>query len=45
MPIKIAIVGTGKVARASYLPYLAQQEDVTLSYFSRTWEQSRSMRP
>ena len=36
MPIKIAVVGTGKVARESYLPYLAQQEDVALSYFSRT---------
>lgn len=36
MPIKIAVVGTGKVARDSYLPYLAQQKDVALSYFSRT---------
>lgn len=36
MSIKIAIVGTGKVARDSYLPYLAQQEDVVLTYFSRT---------
>jgi predicted dehydrogenase len=36
MSIKIAIVGTGKVARESYLPYLAQQADVALTYFSRT---------
>ena len=36
MPIKIAVVGTGKVARESYLPYLAQQQDVALTYFSRT---------
>jgi len=36
MPLKIAIVGTGKVARSNYLPYLAQQKDITLSYFSRT---------
>ncbi len=36
MPIKIAVVGAGKVARDSYLPYLAQQEDVALTYFSRT---------
>lgn len=36
MPLKIAIVGTGKVARSNYLPYLSKQADVSLSYFSRT---------
>ena len=36
MSLKIAVVGTGKVARNNYLPYLAKQHDVTLSYFSRT---------
>lgn len=36
MSLKIALVGTGKVARASYLPYLAQQADIQLSYYSRT---------
>ena len=36
MSLKVAIVGTGNVARASYLPYLAKQEDVSLSYYSRT---------
>ncbi len=36
MPIKIAIVGTGKVARQSYLPYLSKRPDVRLSYYSRT---------
>ncbi|MDF1512785.1 MAG: Gfo/Idh/MocA family oxidoreductase [Anaerolineae bacterium] len=36
MTLKIAIVGTGKVARNNYLPYLAEQPDVTLSYYSRT---------
>ena len=35
MTLKIAVVGTGNVARNSYLPYLAKQ-DVALSYFSRT---------
>ncbi len=40
MSVKIAIVGTGKVARNNYLPYLAQQPDVTLTYYSRT--QSRA---
>ena len=36
MTLKIAIVGTGNVARQSYLPYLSRREDVRLSYFSRT---------
>ena len=36
MPLKIAILGTGKVARSNYLPYLSRQEDVILTYFSRT---------
>ena len=36
MTLKIAIVGTGNVARQSYLPYLSKREDVLLSYFSRT---------
>ena len=34
--MQIAIVGTGKVAAQNYLPYLAQQEDVTLCYYNRT---------
>ena len=36
MAIKIAVVGTGGVARDSYLPFLSKQEDVVLTYFSRT---------
>ena len=36
MTVKIAIVGTGKVARNNYLPFLAQQPDVMLTYYSRT---------
>ncbi|WP_395139937.1 Gfo/Idh/MocA family protein [Armatimonas sp.] len=36
MSLTIAIVGTGKVARSNYLPYLSKQADVSLSYFSRT---------
>ncbi len=39
-PLKIGIVGTGKVTVASYLPYLAQEPDVTLGYYSRTREKS-----
>ena len=34
--IKIAVVGTGNVARNSYLPYLSKREDVVLTYYSRT---------
>jgi len=36
MSIKIAVVGTGQVARTNYLPFLSRQEDVILTYFSRT---------
>jgi predicted dehydrogenase len=34
--IKIALVGTGNVATSSYLPYLAKQEGVALSFYNRT---------
>ncbi|MBB6050599.1 Gfo/Idh/MocA family protein [Armatimonas rosea] len=40
MTLKIAVVGTGKVARNNYLPYLAKQPDTTLRYFSRTPERA-----
>jgi len=40
--MKIAIVGTGGVARGNYLPFLAKQPDVTLSYFSRTREKAEA---
>ena len=36
MTLKIAIVGTGNVARRNYLPYLSRRKDVLLSYYSRT---------
>lgn len=42
MPLKIAVVGTGKVARTNYLPYLATQKDVHLTYYSRTWERAEA---
>lgn len=38
--VKLAIVGTGNVAVRNYLPFLAQQEDVTLSYYNRTQEKA-----
>jgi predicted dehydrogenase len=34
--LRIAIVGTGNVARKNYLPFLAQQADCELGYFNRT---------
>ncbi len=37
-PLKIAVVGAGKVARSNYLPYLSAQSDVHLIYYSRTRE-------
>jgi len=36
MPLKIAVVGIGKVAREEYIPFLATQRDVALGYFNRT---------
>ena len=38
MTLKLAIVGTGNVARRNYLPYLVQDEDIALSYYNRTQE-------
>jgi len=35
-PLKIAIVGAGKVAQNSYLPFLSKAPGVTLGYLSRT---------
>jgi predicted dehydrogenase len=40
MPLKIAIVGTGKVAVQNYLPYLVQHADIELSYYNRTPEKA-----
>lgn len=36
MSLKIAIAGTGSVARKQYVPYLSGVEDVTLGYYNRT---------
>ncbi len=36
MPLKLAIVGIGRVARENYIPYLCRQPDVALGYFNRT---------
>ena len=34
--LKVAVVGTGKVAQNNYLPCLAAEPDVELAYFNRT---------
>lgn len=36
MKLKIAVVGTGCVARDNYLPFLSRQPDVELLYYTRT---------
>ena len=36
MTMKIAVIGTGGVAEKNYLPYIAQRDDVQLSYLNRT---------
>ncbi len=36
MPLKLAIIGTGPVARDNYVPFLALQPGVELAYFNRT---------
>lgn len=40
--LRIAVVGTGDVARRNYLPFLAAQPDVTLAYFNRTADKARA---
>ncbi|WP_309722266.1 Gfo/Idh/MocA family oxidoreductase [Armatimonas sp.] len=42
MSLKVAIIGTGKVARSNYLPYLAKQPGIVLSYYSRTFEKAEA---
>ncbi|MBV9867594.1 MAG: Gfo/Idh/MocA family oxidoreductase [Abitibacteriaceae bacterium] len=36
MALKIAVIGTGKVNRDNYIPYLASQSDIELGYYNRT---------
>lgn len=40
--MKVAVVGTGNVAKRNYLPFLARQEDVALSYYNRTCEKAEA---
>jgi predicted dehydrogenase len=43
MTLKIAVIGTGRVARDNYVPFLARQEDVTLAYYNRTPQTAREI--
>jgi len=43
MTLKIAIAGTGKVARKQYIPYLASIKDVRLAYYNRTPQSARDI--
>jgi predicted dehydrogenase len=40
--IKVAVLGTGNVASRNYLPFLARQQDVVLSYYNRTRERAEA---
>ena len=42
MSLKIAVVGTGKVAQ-NYLAAIVKNEDVTLSYYNRTIEKAEAI--
>lgn len=43
MTLKVAIVGTGKVAAQNYLPYLVQRKEITLSYYNRSREKAEAV--
>ncbi len=41
-PLKLGIVGTGKVAQSNYLPYLAQQPGLELAYYNRSRDKAEA---
>ncbi len=43
MTLKVAIVGTGKVAMQNYLPYLVQHKDIALSYYNRSRDKAEAV--
>ena len=43
MTIRVAIVGTGKVADQNYLPHIVKNDDVVLSYYNRTQAKAQAM--
>jgi predicted dehydrogenase len=42
MGLRVAVIGTGKVATGQYLPYLSKREDVEPAYWNRTEEKARA---
>lgn len=40
MALKIAVIGTGKVSRDNYVPYLSSQPDVELGLYNRTHDKA-----
>ena len=43
MTIRVAIIGTGKVADQNYLPHIVKNDDVVLSYYNRTPAKAQAM--
>ena len=43
MTLKVAVVGTGKVAAQNYLPYLVQHQDIALSYYNRSRDKAEAV--
>ena len=44
-PLKLGIVGAGKVAQNNYLPWLAQQPDLALGYYNRSRDKAEENAP
>ena len=40
--LKVAVVGTGSVARKNYLPFLSRDTEVSLGYYNRTADKARA---
>jgi predicted dehydrogenase len=40
-PLRVALLGTGKVAVDSYLPYLTKEPDLLLGYYNRTFSKAQ----
>lgn len=40
--LRVAVVGTGSVARKNYLPFLARDTELSLGYYSRTADKARA---
>jgi len=43
MSVRLAIVGTGNVARNNYIPYLSRKDSVELGYYNRSPEKANEI--